>query len=59
MRFLWLTLLLVGCGGMQRGCTYFTGDFTYKCAKSGVEYVQSDSGIALLVERDGRPMACK
>lgn len=51
-------LLLVGCGTMERACTGFTGNFTYKCSKSGVEYVQSDSGISLHVDKDGKPIGC-
>jgi hypothetical protein len=59
MRYLILaTFLLSGCGRCQRAYTHYTGDFTYKCARSGVEYVQSDSGIALHVNREGKPVVC-
>lgn len=59
MRYLILvTFLLTGCGKCQRVYTHYTGDFTYRCAKSGVEYVQSDSGVALLVDKDGKPIVC-
>lgn len=50
-------LLLTGCGSCQRTWTGVTGEFTSKCFK-GVEYVQSDSGIAVAVDRDGKPLAC-
>lgn len=60
MKFAILSLLLLtGCGQCQRVYTNFTGDLTYKCSKSGVEYVQSDSGLTLHVDRDGRPIPCK
>lgn len=32
---------------------------TYKCSKSGVEYVQSDSGFAVHIKRDGTPIICE
>jgi hypothetical protein len=51
-------LLLTGCGQLQRVATNITGDLTYKCSKSGVEYVQSDSGIAVHVDRCGKPVSC-
>lgn len=52
-------LSLSGCGGVSRYWTHLTGDLTYKCSKSGVEYVQADSGLALHVNRDGKPVSCK
>ena len=51
-------LLLTGCGTIDRAVTGFTGGFTYKCSKAGVEYVQSDSGIAVHVNRSGKPIGC-
>ena len=39
-------LLLSGCGAFERMFVGITGEMTYKCSKHGVEYVQSDSGIA-------------
>ena len=51
-------MLLVGCGTCQRRLTGWTGGLTYKCSKSGVEYVQSDSGIAVHLNRDGSPVTC-
>lgn len=50
--------LLSGCGKFQRVWTSFTGDLQYKCSKTGVTYVQSDSGIALLVDKDMKPILC-
>lgn len=50
---------LSGCGSCQRQFTAWTGEFTYKCSESGVQYIQSDSGIALHVDKDGKPIKCK
>lgn len=47
-----------GCGSWQRGITGVTGTLTEKCARTGVIYVQSDSGIALLVDQFGKPVSC-
>lgn len=58
-RFILITTLLTGCGSMQRSCTGFTGNLTYKCSKVNTEYVQSDSGIALLVDKHGNPVECE
>lgn len=58
MKYLWI-FLLVGCGGLQRSCTHLTGDLTYKCSQSGVEYVQSDSGLAIHLDKDGKPIGCR
>ncbi len=59
MKWLGLVLLCVGCGSMQRGCAAFTGDFSTRCAPSGAEYLVNDSGIALHVDLDGKPVRCK
>lgn len=53
-----MLLFLTGCGGIQRGCTYFTGDLMEKC-KQGVTYYQSDSGLALAVDKTGKPIECR
>jgi len=53
------SILLMGCGAVQRALTGLTGGFTYKCSRSGVEYVQSDSGIAIHVDKKGLPVTCK
>ena len=52
------SLFFTGCGGVDRAYTNFTGEFTYKCSKSGVEYVQSDSGISIHLDRAGIPVPC-
>lgn len=44
--FIFVTLFLTGCGSAQRSCTALTGDLQKKCS-NGVEYVQSDSGLAV------------
>lgn len=59
MKYFWILVLFTGCGSIQRACVGFTGEFMYKCSKSGVEYVQSDSGTALHVDKDGKPVVCK
>ena len=57
-----LLLLILGtasaCGSFQRATTGITGGLTEKCARTGVVYVQSDSGIALLVDQAGKPVGC-
>lgn len=53
-----IILALSGCGSIKRMYTSWTGSLTYKCAKTGVEYVQSDSGLTLLVTDEGRPVKC-
>lgn len=60
MRLICLLLLatsLTGCGYVQRLWTHYTGELTTKCFR-GVTYVQADSGLALLVDRDNEPVAC-
>ena len=59
MKIIFAFLLLASCGQLQRDITRLTGEFTYKCSRSGVEYVQSDSGIAVHVNRDGKPVTCE
>lgn len=49
---------LTSCGKMQREYTGLTGQLSYKCSKHGVEYVQSNSGIALSVNSQGIPVKC-
>lgn len=58
MKILFICILLTGCGAMSRSCTGITGSLTYKCSKNGVEYVQSDSGLAISLDRDGAPIIC-
>lgn len=52
-------LLLTGCGAVSRITTQLTGSLTYKCSRQGVEYVQSDSGLAISVDLDNKPIRCK
>ena len=52
-------LLISGCGWFSRVTTGWTGGLTYKCSKSGVEYIQSDSGVAVHVDREGKPVPCR
>lgn len=51
-------LLLIGCGKFERLWTHYTGDLTYKCAKTGIEYVQSDSGLSVLYDNNGQIKKC-
>lgn len=53
-----ITLVLSGCGRFDRWLTGWTGGLTYKCSKNGVEYVQSDSGLAISVDKSGNPIGC-
>ncbi len=46
-------LFLTSCGAMERFSTNMTGNLSYKCSRWGVIYVQSDSGLALGVDKDG------
>lgn len=59
MKAIFLVVLLSGCGAIDRCTTRLTGNLTYKCSSNGVEYVQSDSGLALHVDADGKPTKCK
>jgi hypothetical protein len=54
-----LFVLVSGCGAMKRQYTRWTGELSYKCSKSGVEYVQSDSGLAVHVNQLGFPVKCE
>ena len=58
MKIVILALFLSGCGAFDRQVTRYTGELTYKCSKSGVEYVQSDSGLAIHLDKEGKPVAC-
>lgn len=55
---LFFLMALSGCGAIERATTKFTGNLTYKCSKHGVEYVQSDSGLAVSVGTNGQPVPC-
>lgn len=52
-------VLFSGCGAIERSITGITGGLTYKCSRSGVEYVQSDSGIAVHLDKNGQPVSCQ
>jgi hypothetical protein len=52
-------VMLSSCGGLSRFYTRWTGNLTYKCSKAGVEYVQADSGLAVHLDVNGKPIACK
>lgn len=58
MKYLLLLLVLTGCGKISRIFTEITGEFTYKCSKEGVEYIQSDSGIAVSYGKNGKIVRC-
>lgn len=47
------------CKELNHVATGVTGSLTYKCSKHGVEYIQSDSGIAVSLDRDGKPVKCE
>lgn len=63
MKVMHLSILVLAfsvssCGKFSRIWTSWTGDLTEKCARTGVVYLQSDSGIALLVDGSGKPIIC-
>ena len=51
-------LILSACGRLERSWTNVTGTLTYKCSRNGVEYVQSDSGLAVSYDQDGKIIKC-
>lgn len=53
-----LAVISVGCGAFDRLKTRYTGELTYKCSRIGVEYVQSDSGLAVSLDQNGNPVKC-
>jgi hypothetical protein len=53
------SLTLTGCGKMERVFTGITGGLTVKCSPSGVEYLQSDSGLAVHLGQNGNPVPCQ
>lgn len=57
--FILICGLLSGCGQVSRLWTNLTGELTQKCGPTGVLYVQSDSGLALLVDANNRPVPCE
>lgn len=62
MKIVLLTLVLftaIGCGKISRIFTSWTGEFTYKCSKAGTEYVQSDSGMTILLDKEGKVVPCQ
>lgn len=61
MKYLILLLpfFVSSCGACSRAFTSFTGGLTYKCSDSGVEYIQSDSGLALHVDENNEPIKCR
>ncbi len=54
-----IMLFTTSCGYIGRVTTHWTGSFTYKCSKHGVEYVQSDSGTAVSYHQDGTVVKCE
>ncbi len=54
-----LTSLVTGCGYVQRLYTHYTGDTTTKCAETGIKYLQSDSGLAVLLDKEGKTVPCQ
>lgn len=59
MKILIFSILFSGCGAAERFITGVTGSLTYKCSKHGVEYIQSDSGLSVSLDRDGKPVKCE
>ncbi len=59
MKIIIISILFSGCGLIERATTGITGSLTYKCSKHGVEYIQSDSGIAVSYDGEGKPVRCE
>lgn len=51
-------VFLSGCGAIDRTFTSWTGGLTEKCHR-GIIFVQSDSGLAWLPDKDGKPVPCE
>jgi Family of unknown function (DUF6440) len=52
-------LTLTGCGWWDRGVAYVTG-YQIICVKeTGVKYVTFNTGAAVLIDRDGKPVGCQ
>lgn len=51
-------LVLTGCGACERKFTNITGGLTSKCHE-GVKYLQSDSGLTVALDLNGKPLPCK
>ena len=58
MKYIILAVMLCGCGNFQRWESGMTGGLSYRCSRSGVEYVQSESGLATHVDVNGNPVVC-
>ena len=56
--FIPLMLTMCGCGQLQREWTAWTGETTNKCSEAGTVIVQSDSGITMLLDRNGKTVPC-
>ena len=54
-----MILILSSCGKLERISTHWTGNLTYKCSNNGIEYVQSDSGLAVHYKQNGSIQDCK
>jgi hypothetical protein len=52
-------LVLTGCNSFARFTTSITGSLSYICAKTGILYAQSDSGLAVLRDKTGAVVACE
>jgi hypothetical protein len=52
-------LALAGCGWINRGMGYLTGYSTVCVKETGVVYLQFPTGAAVLIDREGKPVACK
>ncbi len=53
-----IALAVSGCGRIQRSWTGWTGGLTTKCTEVGTTVIQSDSGIAMLLDKEGKPVPC-
>lgn len=54
-----LAISLTGCGWFERKMAVITGYSTFCVSETNVQYVQGASGLAVLVDQNGKPVACK
>lgn len=50
---------LTGCGWLNRTGGYLTGYSLICVSETNVQYIQFPTGAAVMVDKDGKPVACK
>lgn len=54
-----LILSLSGCGWINRQIGYITGYSLVCVEETHVQYIQFPTGAAVLLDKEGKPVACK